>query len=76
MRRLAALIAFAALAGCTSDIDVARPTSGVGDIASYDAMRQATQACTASGGQLERRSQTSGESVSDYVCRRAPQGGH
>jgi hypothetical protein len=76
MRRIAGLLTFLALAGCTSDIDVARPTDTVGDIASYDAIRQATQACNAGGGQLERRSQASGERASDYVCRRAPQGGH
>ena len=70
------MIALAALGGCTSDIDVAQPTTTVGDVASYDAMRQATQACNASGGQLERRPQASGNRASDYVCRRAPQGGN
>jgi hypothetical protein len=69
--RIAVLLFLAAsLAACGTDPDPVQPTSTVGDVASYDAIRQASQACTAGGGQLELRSRGNATNVSDYICRR------
>ena len=69
MRALLIITALLALGGCAADRDAAMPNSVNGDVASYDAMRQASQACAAGGGRLELRRGGAAESVSDYVCR-------
>ncbi len=70
MKMTTLLVLALALAACGTDPDPVSPTSTVGDVASYDALRQASQACTASGGQLELRSRGNATNVSDYTCRR------
>ena len=69
MRMLAILALTVSLAACAAGRDPEMPATVNGDIASYDAMRQAAQACAAGGGHLELRRGGSTESVSDYTCR-------
>jgi len=45
-------------------------TSGAGQgDANYDAMKSASDACKAQGGELELKSGYDGRSVSDYACK-------
>ena len=69
MRMLALLALTFSLAACAEARDPDMPATVNGDVASYDAMRQAAQACAAGGGHLELRRGGSTESVSDYLCR-------
>jgi hypothetical protein len=63
MRSLAAiLIACLALAAC-----VGGPEGGV---ANYDALRQASTACTAKGGKLVLKDQGDPQYIGDYGCER------
>ena len=72
MKRLLILAALVALGGCESTVEAHQPGSVAGDVASYDAIRQAAQACNASGGTLELRRHGDSTYVSDYVCRPPP----
>ncbi|MFN3514331.1 MAG: hypothetical protein ACK41C_14890 [Phenylobacterium sp.] len=68
MRRLALCLSLLALcAACAGD---PAGTSPVGGVASYDALKQARDACVARGGELVQRPQTSGQRMADYGCKR------
>jgi hypothetical protein len=74
MKQILILAAFAALAACQTTVDPQHTTSTAGDVASYDAMRTAAQACNASGGHLELRRGSDPTMASNYICR-PPEGG-
>jgi hypothetical protein len=75
MRAVLTIIGLLALGGCADNLNPSQPTTGLGDVASYDAINQASRACGASGGVLERRPQAAGDRVSDYACRPRPRQG-
>jgi hypothetical protein len=75
MRAVLIISALLALGGCADNLNPSQPTTGLGDVASYDAINQATRACEASGGVLERRARAGGDRVSDYACRPQPRQG-
>ena len=69
MKAFFAITSLMMLCACAQTQDAAMPTTVNGDVASYDAMRQASQICAASGGRLELRRGGTTSSVSDYLCR-------
>ncbi|MDO9432123.1 MAG: hypothetical protein V4820_23375 [Pseudomonadota bacterium] len=42
----------------------------LGGVASYDALKNAREACVAKGGELMRDDQNSGKRMSDFACKR------
>ena len=65
MKRAVALIAIA-LGACAC----ASETTPQGGIANYDALRQASDACTAKGGTMRLKSGGAAEYIGDYTCKR------
>ncbi len=66
--RLALSIALLTLCGaCTGPAGGPSPLGGV---ASYDALKNARDACAAKGGELVQQTQSSGKRLSDYGCKR------
>ena len=67
MKTLMAAMLLVSLSACAST--GAGPAT-VGGVASYDALKNAREACLAKGGDLVRSEQSSGQRMSDYVCKR------
>lgn len=67
MKTLMAAMLLVTLSACASTS--AGPAT-VGGVASYDALKNAREACLAKGGDLVRSEQSSGQRMSDYVCKR------
>jgi putative hemolysin len=64
MKRTVALLAMTlALCACASSYDL-----GSGD-ANYDAIKDASAACKAHGGEIQRLADRDGRDLSDYQCR-------
>lgn len=58
------LISLSACASSAGGPDVA------GGVASYDALKSASSACSAKGGELVRSEEGSGKRMTDYACKR------
>ncbi|WP_312164129.1 hypothetical protein [Phenylobacterium sp.] len=58
------LISLSACASAPGGPDVA------GGVASYDALKSASAACAARGGELVRSDEGSGKRMTDYACKR------
>jgi hypothetical protein len=58
------LITLSACAGSAGGPDT------LGGVASYDALRSASTACSEKGGELVRSEEGSGKRMSDYACKR------
>jgi hypothetical protein len=67
MRTLMAAMLLISLSACAST--GAGPAT-VGGVASYDALKNAREACVAKGGELVRNEHGSGQRMSDYACKR------
>ena len=55
-----------ALAGCANTIDTMRD----GGVASYDAIKAATETCAAEGGTLRLKRNGDAQYLEDYACER------
>ena len=70
MIRMAATFALIlSLGACASTVDLA-PQNTNGDVATYDAIKIATEACTAKGGHLVLAPGADSTMMSNYSCRR------
>ena len=67
MRVLMILAATLALGACASSSVESGAT--VGNVASYDALKQARDACVKRGGEIVQRPQSSGKRLADFVCK-------
>ena len=67
MRNLAAVMLLTSLGACASN---AGGPSVDGGVASYDAIKNAQTACAAKGGELVLDRSNSGQSITDYACKR------
>ena len=65
MRAAAALLCALALAACVSGI-----TQRDGGVATYDALRQAQQACESKGGTFKLKRNGDAQYLDDYACER------
>ena len=67
MRTVMASILLISLSSCASSAGGPDVTGGV---ASYDALKSASTACSAKGGELVRSPEGSGKRMTDYACKR------
>jgi putative hemolysin len=67
MRTLMAAMLLISLSACASN---AGGPSIDGGVASYDAIKNAQSACAAKGGELVLDRSNSGQSITDYACKR------
>ena len=67
MRAVMASIFLISLSSCASSAGGPDVTGGV---ASYDALKSASSACSAKGGELVRSPEGSGKRMTDYACKR------
>ena len=67
MRAVMASIFLISLSSCASSAGGPDITGGV---ASYDALKSASSACAAKGGELVRDDLNSGKRMSDFACKR------
>lgn len=67
MKTLMAVTLLLSLTACASD---AGGPSVDGGVASYDAIKNAQAACAAKGGELVLDRSNSGQSITDYACKR------
>ncbi len=67
MRALVILAAILALGACaTSSVESG---ATVGNVASYDALKQARDACVKRGGEIVQRPKSTGKRLADFECK-------
>ena len=67
MRTVMTSILLISLSSCASS---AGGPDVPGGVASYDALKSASSACVAKGGELVRSTEGSGKRMTDYACKR------
>lgn len=67
MKILMSSLMLITLGACAGPAGGADPLGGV---ASYDALKNAREACVANGGELVRNDLNSGKRMSDFACKR------